>query len=406
MSQPRLILHADLDAFFASVAQLDNPALRGRPVLVGGTGRRGVVSAASYEARRFGCRAAMPTGQALALCPAAVVVKPDFRRYSELSHRFMQELGKLSPLVEPLSVDEAFVDLTGTTHLHGGPEQVAAALRVAVRTSLGVPCSVGIAPNKFVAKLASDLAKPDGFRVIRAEELPQALAPLEIERMWGVGPATLPRFTALGITRFGHLQSMTEPEVRRVLGEHGVEWWRLARGEDSRPVSNDRDAKGIGHEQTFMEDLSDPESLLDVLLHLAERTAFRLRASRGLATNVTIKLRTPDFRTVTRSSALAEPTDATDVIWAAAKSLFERWAASGRQPLRLIGVHVARAPILGAQLPLFSPRAEQEARRTVDSVADRIAERFGRDAIQRGRSLRVGQKRRTQGPSHGGAAPP
>lgn len=381
----RTILHADLDAFFASVEQLDDPALRGRPVLVGGRAGRGVVAAASYEARAFGCRSAMPMSRALALCPHAAVVKTRFARYSELSERFMGILGRYSPLVEALSVDEAFVDATGSRLLHGDGVAIASGIRAATRAELGLTVSVGVGPNKFVAKLASDMRKPDGLTVAPTEGLEEWLAPVGIERMWGVGPKSLPHFTAAGIRTFGDLQRLPEDAVRRLLGDHAVAMRERALGRDERVVEPEHERKGVGHETTFPEDIDDPEVAVDALHRLAEGACRRLRESGGVARCVTVKIRSAEFETVTRSRTLDPPTDSTLEVLRVAKELFRTWAVRGFEPLRLVGVRLERidAAQACAQPDLFADLRTERAR-TLDRVADAISRKHGPGAIGRG----------------------
>jgi DNA polymerase-4 len=287
---PRTILHVDMDAFYASVEQLDDPRLRGKPVLVGGNGRRGVVGAASYEARKFGCRSAMPMAQARALCPHAMIVPPRFARYRELSDRLMDIMESYSPLVEPLSLDEAFVDVTGCERLHGDGVTIAQAIRARVRQELGLTCSVGVAPNKFVAKLGSDLQKPDGMTVLPAEGMAERLAPLAIERMWGVGPVAAEAFHRIGVRTFGDLQRLEEEHLANLMGDGARDWKRLSFGEDTRPVVVDRTAKSVGHEQTFGEDLRDRNEVEAYLLQECDDVAARLRRKGMKASRVTVKI--------------------------------------------------------------------------------------------------------------------
>jgi DNA polymerase-4 len=383
VDRERTILHADLDAFFASVEQLDDPALRGKPVLVGGRAGRGVVAAASYESRAFGCRSAMPMSRALALCPQATVVRPRFERYSELSGRFMAILGRFSPLVEALSVDEAFVDATGSRLLHGDGPAIARAVREATRAELGLTVSVGVGQSKFVAKLASDMDKPDGLTVAPHDGLAAWLAPVRIERMWGVGPRTLPRFHAAGIRTFGDLQRMAEDDVRAALGDHAVGMRALAFGIDAREVETEHERKGVGHETTFHEDLEDPELVLDALHGLVEGACRRLRASGGATRRVTVKIRSGDFETVTRSVTLGAETDSTLAVLHAAKDLFRRWAARQFVPVRLVGVRLERTAAADAPATLFAdPREERERR--IDRAVDAISRKFGEGTIGRG----------------------
>lgn len=381
LTWPRAVLHVDMDAFYAAVEQLEQPDLRGRPVLVGGRGRRGVVGAASYEARRFGCRSGMPTGQALALCPAAIVVRPRFERYRLYSEGLMDILESCSPLVEPISLDEAFVDVTGSARLLGDGVAIARAIRARVRGELSLTCSVGVAPNKFVAKLASDLQKPDGLTVIGPDELVERLAPLDIERMWGVGPVASESFRRHGLRTFGDVQRASEPELVALLGDHASHWRSLAFGRDDRPVQVERSPASIGHERTFGEDLRAAADVEAHLLALAERVAERMRGKGVRAARVTIKIRFGDFRTITRSVTLDEATDRTQAIRAAARGLFRAWASSGFRPVRLIGC--AAGGLVGGptQLPLFGEEGNRR-QSAIDRTADAIRARFGRDSIR------------------------
>jgi DNA polymerase IV len=380
----RAILHVDMDAFFASVEQLDRPELRGRPVLVGGDGPRGVVAAASYEARVYGCRSAQPTAVARRLCPGAVVVKPRGERYRELSARVREVLDSCTPLVEPLSIDEAFLDVTGSVRLLGEPERIARLIKDRIRAQTGLTASVGVAPNKLVAKIASDLDKPDGLVVIRADELPARLAPLPVSRLWGVGPRAEAQLARLGVRTFGDMQAVPLETLRASFGSHGESLWRRCRGIDERPVEPDHEAKSISHETTFAHDLDRPDAVRSVLLGLTEQVGARLRAKGLRGRTVTVKIRFGDFQTVTRSESLDEPTDQTPVLWRAAAALFDAW---GFRPVRLIGVGVSRlSDGTGEQLGLFEPQAEARRRRA-DAAVDMINARLGTRALRRGGSL-------------------
>ncbi|MEO0512260.1 MAG: DNA polymerase IV [Planctomycetota bacterium] len=395
----RVVLHADLDAFFASVEQLDDASLRGEPVLVGGGGRRGVVAAASYEARVFGCRSAMPTATALRLCPRARVVRPRFDRYSELSRAVFEVFETVTPTIEPLSIDEAFLDITGSVRALGPPRAIAAGLKRRVLEQTGLVVSVGVAPTKFVAKLASDLGKPDGLVVVEPDEVTQTLGPLPISRVFGIGPAAEKRLAALGVRTIGQLAALPEDVVSSRLGSGGLSAWERARGIDARPVVTDRRRKSIGHEQTFGEDLRQPDAMLAVVLEQTRQVARRLRTAERLATGLTLKLRSPDFETVTRSTTL-DPTDDTERLYAAARALFERWRSASFGPLRLIGVSLS--PLVersNAQLGLFGDRQERRLS-AAERTADEIARRFGTDAIARAASLRP------KGPQRGAAGSP
>ncbi|HUU82327.1 MAG TPA: DNA polymerase IV [Phycisphaerae bacterium] len=381
----RHILHVDMDAFFAAVEQLDDPALRGQPVLVGGDPQgRGVVSAASYEARPFGCRSAMPTAQALRLCPEAVVVRPRMKRYVEVSGQVFGIMEQFTPLVEPLSIDEAFLDVAGSVRLYGPPERMGAELKRRIHTETGLTASVGVAPNKFLAKLASDLEKPDGLVIVPRDGIEAFLDPLPIERLWGVGRATLKRFERMGVGTFAEVRRLSEEELRRQFGEAGSHFYRLVRGIDEREVVPDRQAKSISHEVTFPVDVKDVEHLRGVLLDQTEHVARRLRRHGLLARTVNLKVRTGDFKTITRSSTLAAGTDRTDVLWEAASSLLEKWSGRRPRPVRLIGVGVSQlGGVGGEQLTLFE-EAEASRGQRLDRVVDEIQERFGDRAVYRG----------------------
>ena len=377
----RAILHVDMDAFFASVEQLDRPELRGRPVLVGGDGLRGVVSAASYESRAFGCRSAMPMAVAKRLCPHAVVVRGSFARYSELSGQIFDILHRFTPLVQPVSVDEAFCDVTATQPHFGPAEAIAAEIRRVVKAETGLTASVGVAPNKFLAKLASDLDKPDGLTVIRPEDVDRVLPPLDVGRIWGIGPKTVERLHGWGVRTVGDLRKMPDSFFDKRFGVLGGRVRRLIRGEDDRPVHSDREAKSIGQERTFGVDLTDPDAVRGVLLGETECVAERLRRGGLTAGAVTVKIRFGDFRTITRRHTLPERTDATADVWRAAADLFDVWAAVGFRPVRLIGVACAA---LGrqTQMPLFADPSRQR-QTAIDCALDSIRQKYGPSSIGR-----------------------
>ena len=385
MASPRSILHVDMDAFFASVEQLDRPELRGKAVLVGGDGPRGVVAAASYEARAYGCHSAQPMAIALRDCPSAIVVSPRGRRYHEISEQVFEILESYTPLVQPLSIDEAFLDVTGSRRLHGSPRQIAEVIRKRIADELGVTASVGVAPNMFLAKLASDMDKPDGLTVIDAQWVEQTLADLPIGRMWGVGPATEKKLHDVGITKFHDLQVYPPEALAGVLGTHAGRMVALSRGEDIRPVIPDSGARSISQEQTFAHDVEDAQNVRDVLLAQCEHVGTRLRRHGLRAGTVTVKIRYGDFETITRSQSFAEPTDRSDQLWAAGRRLFDRWATSSYQPVRLIGFGVSHLSTQGEQLRLFTAEGD-ERRRRLDEVTDSIQQRFGRAAIHRGKN--------------------
>jgi DNA polymerase-4 len=384
MNARRHILHVDMDAFFASVEQLDRPELRGRPVLVGGRpGARGVVAAASYEARRYGCRSAMTMSTALRLCPQAIVIAPRGRRYAEVSACIFDILEQFTPLVEPLSIDEAFLDVTGSIALLGPPDQIARDLKWRIHGGTGLTASVGVAPNKFLAKLASDLEKPDGLVIVPPEGIQEFLDPLPISRLWGVGKATLPRFESMGIRTFADVRLLAADQLRARFGEAGEQFYRLVRGIDDRPVVPDREARSISHEVTFPADVDDHEQLRNVIMIQTDHVTRRLRRHGLLAKTVTLKIRSGDFKTISRSRTLDVATDETQVIWDAAVMLFAEWSHGMPAPVRLIGLGVFQlSPHAGQQQLLFGQ--DQSLRhRQLDRAMDAIRDRFGDDAIGR-----------------------
>jgi DNA polymerase-4 len=385
MDSPRQIVHVDMDEFFAAVEKLDHPEYRGRPLLIGGDPRgRGVVSTASYEAREFGCHSAQPMSVAVRLCPQAIVLPVRGSRYAEKSEEVFAVLHRFTPAVEPLSIDEAFLDLTGTQRLLGPAQEVARRIKAEVKADTGLTASVGLAPNKFLAKLASDLHKPDGLTIITPDNVHVTLDPLPIRKLWGVGPATEEQFERIGVRTIGQLRQLPLKDLVEVFGSSGEHFHNLARGIDDRPVTPDSQAKSIGQETTFAQDLADRDAVLAVLLGQAEQVAARCRKHGLTARKVTVKIRYGDFKTITRSATLAEPTDLTDEIWAAARRLFAEWAAGSFKPVRLIGVTAGGLSSAGrGQGMLFGDAGRQRAGRLDDAV-DRITERFGKRAIGRG----------------------
>ena len=397
MSDPpprRRVLHLDMDAFYASVEQRDRPELRGRPVLVGSDRPRGVVAAASYEARKFGCRSAQPMATAKRLCPDAVVVRPRMEAYCADSARVFAILETLSPIVEPLSIDEAFVELTGTERLLGPAPEVARALRDRVRSETGLTASVGVAPNKFLAKIASDLGKPDGLTILDEESVDRVLLPMEVGRLWGVGPKTAAALASVGVKTVGDLRAWSEERLRGRFGEAGAHFWRLARAMDERPVVPDREAKSIGQECTFEEDLEDREEVRGVLLGQSDEVARRLRRHGLRARGVTVKIRYGKFETITRNETLPEAVDTTQDLRAAAVRVFERWADAGFRPVRLVGV-TARELEGGPEPAVLFPDDEHARKRRLDGALDEIAARFGKESLRRGPAAGDGPAART-----------
>jgi DNA polymerase-4 len=383
----RTILHVDLDAFFAAVEQRDHPELRGRPVVVGigGANDRGVVSAASYEARRFGVHSAMPIRTAKRLCPDCQFVPVNGAQYQRVSRDVMAILRRFTPLVEPISIDEAFMDVTGSRALFGDGESIAKAIKAAVRAELGLTASVGVATTKLVAKIGSDLRKPDGLVVVAPGDEAAFLAPLPIARLWGVGPSTAAALQDFGVATIGDLQALDRSALVRRLGPHGPSLTARAHGIDPDPVDDPDRAKSVGHEHTFDEDTSDPEVLERTLLAMAEGVSGRLRHAGLKAATVHVKVRDSGFETLTRQRTLVEPTDMTEPIWRAALEL-ARPHMRGKK-IRLVGVTASN---FGEreQLGLFG--AEDERQRRVVEAADELRERYGTRAVTRARLLRTG----------------
>ena len=382
-SDDRAILHVDMDAFYAAIEQLDNPALRGKPILVGGDGPRGVVTTASYEARPFGCHSAQPMSVAKRLCPHAIIVPTRFSRYREISERVFEIFDQFSPLVQPLSIDEAFLDLTGTEKVNGPAIEAARKLKDRVRRDLCLTASVGVAPNKFLAKLASDLEKPDGLTVIMREDVDRVLPPLAVTKIWGIGPKTAKRLDGMAIRTIGDLRRASDVTLKRLLGDDFERVRSLAHGIDARIVVTDSDAKQISQENTFRVNIAEAEIVRGELHEQTQQVARRLRKHHLKAGGVTVKIRFGEFQTITRSRALDEPTDRTDLLWQTTRDVFNTWARSAFQPVRLIGMAARSLSSSGEQLPLFAdPQNEKHQR--LDKTVDAIVNRFGSGAVRRG----------------------
>ncbi len=385
----RTIFHADMDAFFAAVEQRDDPALRGRPVVVGGSSARGVVAAASYEARVFGIHSAMPSMHARRLCPHAIFVAGDMRKYRRESRRIFAIFDRYSPAVEALSLDEAFLDMTGSARLLGDPIAVATRLRADVREETGLAVSVGIAPVKMVAKIASDLAKPDGLLRVAEHEVRTFLAPLPVGRIFGVGPVARARLADLGVEQIGDLLRVSETRLVASVGAWGHDLVRLARGEDARAVEPDRDAKSYGEEQTFARDIVARERLVEAIRGHAEAIARRLRRDRVRGRRVTVKLKLARplgggrYPLVTRALTLPDATDDGSAIAAAGRALLAR--AAQREPIRLLGVAVSRLEAAdNTATGLLAIDGDSARRARLNRAVDTIHARFGDAALRRG----------------------
>jgi DNA polymerase-4 len=375
------IAHVDCDAFYASIEKRDNPALRDLPLIVGG-GRRGVVSTCCYIARTFGVRSAMPMFKALKLCPDATVVRPDMAKYVAVGRQIRQMMNALTPLVEPLSIDEAFLDLAGCERLHGaGAAMVLARFAAAVEKDIGVSVSIGLSYCKFLAKFASELDKPRGFSIIGGSDAMAVLAPQPIGRIWGVGAVAEARLAKSGLRTIADVQARAEDEMIRLHGPDGARLWRLARGIDARAVSPRRETKSISSETTFNEDIADPAHLTRILMELCERVAARLRKQGLACSGVTLKLRAADFKLRTRARRVT-PTQLATRLFAAARPLLKREATGER--FRLIGV-IAQdfSPADSAdQGDLVDRDAAKDKAR--EHAIDVLRDRFGNDAVMRG----------------------
>ncbi len=411
----RVILHLDMDAFYAAVEIREDPRLAGRPLIIGHRGRRGVVSTCSYEARKFGVRSAMPSVTAERLCPQAIWLPGRMSLYAEVSRRILRILGEFTPTLEPVSIDEAFLDLTGVVADFGDPapsDQAGPAMRARasrrrpvttleegvtvarrmkdrIRITERLTASVGVAPNKFLAKVASDLEKPDGLVVLTIEAVSQRLWPLPIERLWGIGPRTAPRLHAAGLRSIGDLVASPAGLLDRLVGREMAEHLKaLGRGEDHRPVEPDRESKSVSEERTYAEDLRDPDLIDRALLARAEGVARELRRGGLVARTVHLKVRTGDFTTFTRARTLPDPTDLAEVIVDTARDLFRDRIPIGQHGVRLLGVGVSGLqPVSARQTTLFVDPSEERARRAA-RVTDSVRARMGEKAITRARLLR------------------
>ena len=399
MNAGRAILHCDLDAFYASVEQRDHPEYRGKPVIVGGDGpsERGVVMAASYEARAFGVRSAMPLAIAGRLCPDGIYVPGNFDRYVEASDAVMAIFAERTPLVEPISLDEAFLDVTATEHLFGGALEMAREIKRAVRSTCGLVVSVGVATNKLCAKVGSDLRKPDGLVIVPAGGEAAFLAPLPLERLWGVGPKTREVLAGWDLRTIGQLARFDRTALETRLGDHGSAIWERANGIDDAPVASEHVPKSVGHSHTFDENTLDPAKIESTLLLLSEGVGRRLREHALRGRTITMTLRVAPFETRTRQRTLGDATNDDLTIYRIARQLLRAALTEDREggrtsPVRLIGVSVSGLSE-GEQLGLFD--AARHAR--LNAALDAVRARFGKDALDRASAREVHERRRLSG---------
>ena len=395
------VLHVDMDAFYASVELRSRPELVGTPVIVGGLGSRSVVLSATYEARAFGVHSAMPMMRARRLCPQATVIPPSHGLYDEASRGVMEIFRSITPLVEPLSLDEAFLDVSGARRRLGSPRQIGELIRARVIDEQGITCSVGVAPTKFVAKLASARAKPDGLVVVPQAEVIAYLHPLPVGALWGVGDKTEEALTRLGLKTIGDIARTPESTLQRALGPAaGAHLFALAWGRDARDVQPHEPDKSIGAEETFARDVDDPAVVLRELLRLSERTAARLRSVGAVGRTVSIKVRFADFTTITRAKTLREPTDVARVVYDTARTLYEALGLQ-RARIRLVGVRVEGLTDTADTPRQLAMSGGGEEWRAAEQAADRAAARFGAGAVRPAALVDPARRRASEPPSGG-----
>lgn len=389
------ILHVDMDAFYASVEELEHPELRGKPLIVGGTREsRGVVAAANYVARRFGIHSAMPSAEAFRRCPELISLPPRIDEYAKISRKIREIFFRFTPLVEPLSLDEAFLDVTGCRAHAGSAVAIGREIQQTILDETGLVASVGIAPNKFLAKIASDLDKPNGFVFVNPEQISEFLDPLPVGRIWGVGKSTAKVFERLRVETIRDLRAVSCERLQQLFGRQGEHFYQLARGIDARKVVPDREAKSISHERTFPEDISEVELLRAWIIELSEQVARRLRRHQLNARTVHLKLRFGNFQTLSRSQTLDQPTNVTAVIRRIALGQLKSCLPGKAEGVRLLGVGVSHfSGKGGVQRTLFDNTEEGEPEATVvrqqqlDQAADEIVKRFGIDSLSRGSGI-------------------
>ena len=377
-----------MDAFYPAVEVLDNPELRGKPVIVGGSSKRGVVSSASYEARKFGVHSAQPIAQALKLCPEGIFLPVRMSRYKELSNKIFEIFHRFTPLVEPLSIDEAFLDITGTERLLGEPVSVAKKLKETILAETGLTVSAGVAPSKFIAKIASDMDKPDGLTVVSADKITEFLDPLPVSKMWGAGKVTLEKLSRFNIKTFYDLKKFPIEILERSFGKNGKQMHFLAMGIDDRSVEIEHETKSIGHEETFLEDIIDIEKSERHLLALAFKTAERMRHNHLKGKTVTLKVKYSDFKQVTRSLTLDDYTDDGMLIYSIVRKLLKK-TETGTRPVRLLGVSMSGLALEGAtnQLSMFSENEKKEKSEKLNKAIDSLHDKFGKKSVVPGRLL-------------------
>ena len=384
---PRYIAHVDMDAFFASVEEKHNPSFKDKPIIVGADPKdgkgRGVVSACSYAARKFGIHSAMPISIAYNKCPHGIFVVPDMDKYAGESYEIFKIFEKFTPDIEPISVDEAFLDITGSCQHFGGPIETCKAIKKEIKDSLDLTASVGLAPNKMTAKIASDIQKPNGFVIVTPENLLKFLHPLPINKLWGIGVKTKKILNDLNIVTIGDIANKSSEEITSLLGKHGLHLWELSNGMDDRRVETFYEAKSISNEYTFNKDTGNIDEIKNKLMHLSQKVSRRLRQDNFLAKTITLKIRFKDFTTFTRSTTINEPTNYVDIIY---ENILEKFGkfSTRHNPIRLIGVKGSNLTNSDEQTDLFYGNQDKDIKKqNLYNALDKIIEKFGDDAITR-----------------------
>jgi len=379
------IIHLDMDAFYPAVEVLDNPELKGKPVIVGGRKERGVVASASYEARKFGVHSAQPIAKAMRLCPKGIFLPVRMSRYKEVSEQIFEIFHRFTPLVEPLSIDEAFLDVTGSTRLFGNPVDIAKEIKQMVFKEIGLTVSAGVAPSKFVAKIASDMDKPDGLTIVPPDRIREFLDPLPIKKMWGVGKVTQKALAGLNIRTFRDLSLTAVKVLEQKFGKHGIKMHQLSMGIDEREVVPEHEAKSIGHEETFPHDIIEVDEAKKELLSLANRVSRRMRRNSVTGTTITLKVKYNDFVQITRSKTLPKSTEDGREIYSIACSLLEKTKV-GKRPVRLLGISLSQLSFLGpeSQLTLFEQNDKYKKRKDLNKALDSLYDKHGEKSIRPG----------------------
>ncbi len=382
-ARQRSIIHLDMDAFYPAVEVLDKPELKGKPVIVGGAKERGVVSSASYEARRFGVHSAQPIATAIRLCPDGIFMPVRMSRYKEVSRQVFEIFHCFTPLVEPLSIDEAFLDLTGAERLMGQTKVIAKKIKETVLKKTGLTVSAGVASSKFVAKIASDIDKPDGLTVVPPNRVREFLDPLPVKKMWGVGKVTQQALARLNVKTYRDLRQIPVEILEKNFGKHGAAMHLLSMGIDERDVEPEREPKSIGHEQTFMKDILDPDQARKEILSLANRVALRMRREEVRGSTVSLKVKYSDFTQITRAATLPEPTDDSMEIYSTSCRLLKKTAV-GKRPVRLLGISLSQLSTLEGekQLFLFDQDKGYQKRKNLNTALDSICDKFGEKSIR------------------------